>query len=247
WLAVYGHFVPGPGDGGYLILGGERSSLPRDLMLGRATGFDAHFSWVSGYNWRFISCAAGGDFDSDGLSNLILADQHEPATGPGPPGRAFVLTPREFGGAVTPLNQISEGVVLQDEWPSFTGDVCFIGDLNGDGIDDVGAGACGRVYVLFGTGVSQGKRPFRRGDVGQDGRFDLGDPVLALMYLFAQGREPACLDAVDANDSGALDLADPIYLLNWLFANGDAPPPPHETCGPDLTEDDLGCRRSICR
>lgn len=248
WLAVATIGYRGPGSGGFLILGGERRSIPRDLSLGSPIGFDAHFSWVAGYNWDIVACAAGGDFDGDGLSNLILADEHALASGPGPPGRAFVIAPREFGGAVTPLNRIAEGVILEDGWFAYPEKVAFCGDINGDGIVDMAAGASGHgVYVLFGSGVAQETRAFRRGDANQNGRFELGDPIFVLTYLFANGAEPPCLDAADANDSGALDLADPIFLLNWLFAEGSPPPPPHQACGPDPTADDLTCRRSLCR
>jgi len=49
------------------------------------------------------------------------------------------------------------------------------------------------------------------------------------------------LDAADADDSGKLDISDPIYTLGFLFLGGEAPPAPFGACGPDATEDALGC------
>jgi hypothetical protein len=39
-----------------------------------------------------------------------------------------------------------------------------------------------------------------------------------------------------------MDLSDAIYTLTWAFLGGPAPPDPHGTCGPDPTDDGLGCR-----
>jgi len=41
---------------------------------------------------------------------------------------------------------------------------------------------------------------------------------------------------------GVLSLTDAVYTLRYLFLGGDAPPPPGPVaCGPDPTEDALGC------
>ena len=82
---------------------------------------------------------------------------------------------------------------------------------------------------------------FQRGDANQDEALDLSDAVFSLNYLFLQGTEPPCLDAADSNDDGFPDISDPIYTLLSLFADGPAPPVPFPDCGPDPTEDELGC------
>ena len=45
------------------------------------------------------------------------------------------------------------------------------------------------------------------------------------------------------DDSGDVQpLLDALFLLLWAFTAGDAPPEPGtEDCGPDPTEDDVGC------
>ena len=70
---------------------------------------------------------------------------------------------------------------------------------------------------------------------------DLSDAVFILSYLFAQGAEPACLDAADANDDGLVDLSDAVFILAYQFAGGPQPPPPFPQPGVDPTDDGLGC------
>ncbi len=82
---------------------------------------------------------------------------------------------------------------------------------------------------------------FYRGEVNGDGQFDLADPIALLMWLFASGPAPVCLDAADVDDNGSIMIGDPIYLLQHLFAEGPAPLEPFHRCGADPTEDNLGC------
>ncbi len=79
---------------------------------------------------------------------------------------------------------------------------------------------------------------FRRGDVNQDGKYDIADAIKALSYLFSS--EPStCHDAIDVNDDGKVDIADPIKLLSHLFAGDLYIPPPFPDCGNDPTTGDL--------
>ncbi len=95
--------------------------------------------------------------------------------------------------------------------------------------------------VRIGVGGS-----FLRGDVNTDGSLNISDAMALLIFLFAGGDEPQCLDAGDADDNGTLQLTDAIFLFQWLFGSGDTPPPPQE-CGDDPTEDDVPCDRNVCR
>ena len=88
---------------------------------------------------------------------------------------------------------------------------------------------------------------FNRGDV--DGNGDpnapvtLTDAVFLLNFLFLGGARPTCDDASDTNDSGVVDLADAVSILGFLFLGNAPPPDPGQgvPCGPDPTDDDLGC------
>ncbi len=85
-----------------------------------------------------------------------------------------------------------------------------------------------------------GGAAFIRGDANDDGKIEISDAVFLLTYLFAHGKEPACRDAADANDSAAgtsngIDIADAIFVLNYLFSRGTPPPEPFPACGYDRT------------
>lgn len=85
---------------------------------------------------------------------------------------------------------------------------------------------------------------FLRGDVDNDGTFEsLADPLHLLAWAFLEGPEPPCFDATDADDNGVTDgLVDPIFSLNYAFTEGEMPPAPGpDRCGPDPTDDALGC------
>ncbi|MCA8961853.1 MAG: hypothetical protein KDC38_15115 [Planctomycetes bacterium] len=67
---------------------------------------------------------------------------------------------------------------------------------------------------------------FRRGDVNDDGLFDISDAVFALASLFIPASPPpTCVDAADANDDDVFDISDPVYTLAALFIPGSLPPP----------------------
>jgi hypothetical protein len=86
--------------------------------------------------------------------------------------------------------------------------------------------------------------PFHRGDPDGDGRSSIGDAVQVLLFLFAFGPTPACLDAADFDDDGRIDQMDPILILRWLFLHGlppASPGPPGFECGRDPSPN-LGCR-----
>lgn len=84
---------------------------------------------------------------------------------------------------------------------------------------------------------------FRRGDVNADGVFiGIGDAIFALIFGFAAGPQPPCLDSADFNDDGQFEpLSDGIGILSFAFAGGPPPPAPGLLCGHDPTPDALGC------
>jgi len=81
---------------------------------------------------------------------------------------------------------------------------------------------------------------FIRGDVNDDGKINIVDPLFLAHYLFQGGDEPGCHDAGDTDDSGKLDIADVVALLEYLFKLGTPPAPPGPSeCGPDENLDTL--------
>ena len=88
-------------------------------------------------------------------------------------------------------------------------------------------------------GVAQ-ESSFRRGDGNGDGIIDTADAVSVLLTIFGPAPRP-CADAFDVNDDGRINVGDPVALLRHLFRGAPAPPAPSGECGPDPTEDGLGC------
>jgi beta-mannanase len=96
-----------------------------------------------------------------------------------------------------------------------------------------------RVYVgvasLDGTGAASdylvtsatlGELPSLRGDVNEDGRTDIGDPLALLDHLFLGEFRPSTYSlsySSDSNGDKRLDLADVLFTLVWLFGGGPAP------------------------
>ena len=83
--------------------------------------------------------------------------------------------------------------------------------------------------------------PFVRGDTNTDGSIELADVIYLLDDLFGDGAPVPCSNALDINNDDTRDISDGVYLLTYLFNNGPNPQNPFPTCGPDPTEDLLGC------
>ncbi len=85
-------------------------------------------------------------------------------------------------------------------------------------------------------------KPFRRGDVNDDGTIDIADPITILQQLFGGRPAGRCEDVVDANDDGEINIADPVCVLGHLFGrNGTALAEPFLNAGQDPTSDALIC------
>ena len=68
-------------------------------------------------------------------------------------------------------------------------------------LSDDGYGVINNDYYAFFGLVYNGDHPFRRGDVNGDSSYDVTDPVLILLHLFAADHI-TCEDAADTNDDG---------------------------------------------
>jgi hypothetical protein len=97
------------------------------------------------------------------------------------------------------------------------------------------------LLLLASAGALSAQSPFIRGDSNVDGGVNISDPLKTFGVLFVGDPNPGCDDAMDANDNGSVDISDGLYSLNFLFSDGPALPPPAGACGPDATDDALGC------
>jgi hypothetical protein len=81
----------------------------------------------------------------------------------------------------------------------------------------------------------------RRGDSDSNGAVNITDAVRILNVLFLGIGAITCDDAADSDDNGAVNITDAVRILNVLFLGIGVIPPPTESCGPDPTDDALGC------
>ncbi|MBF2075949.1 MAG: FG-GAP repeat protein [Synechococcales cyanobacterium C42_A2020_086] len=152
------------------------------VVFGSAAGFPAQLNLadLNGRNGFAINGVAGdalgssgtgiGDFNGDGLNDLIVGAPGADTAGRSNPGRAYIIFGRSggFPATVDVANLTSaEGIVLNGVSPNaLTGrSLDGIGDFNNDGVADILIGApnatvrgsnVGQAYVLFGRA---GERP----------------------------------------------------------------------------------------
>jgi hypothetical protein len=199
------------GEGAYVIFGGT-GALASPTELAAETGAGFMLAYSAG-----IEIVSGvGDVDGDGLADLVVA---RPSDRLGV-GRAFVVFGKDDPGRVE-LSELSQGnfgfVIEGDEdYYAAGGRLGRVGDVNGDGRDDILVASTGRrasgdayegccqVYVVFGKDSAE--------DVvlGADGVGIVIDPGVDA---------PAHIDGV--GDINGDDLAD--VIINQRVPSSDQP------------------------
>ena len=153
--------VNGPNSGQvYVIFGATNVGSAGSIVLDDIDGTNGFA--VNGMSGEKLTVADSGDFNGDGLSDLVIGA----GSANGETGKAYVILGDSALGAsgsfeVSNINH-TNGLVLNGEniGDYFGGSVSSAGDFNGDGIEDFIIGAdradpygrnyAGKAYVLFG-------------------------------------------------------------------------------------------------
>lgn len=190
-----------PVAGRAFLLWGQREAVPAGSSLLLDAPHPSRYAIIEGYRPFSLTghqVDGAGDFDGDGCADLLIGssfspDRPENVTAR---GEAYVLWGNRFGllgpGGLVGLGNLTadQGFSLIDQQIAGAAGrgSGSLGDVNGDGVSDIGVGAyfstagsrtqSGRTYVLFGTSVlphavyrdhaRPGVAPLQRvGEVGQ--------------------------------------------------------------------------------
>ena len=143
----YGDFLVGapqatPGvsfDAGvtYLVRG---SAAPSDSALATTIAYSGTYPETSG-----ASVSSAGDVNGDGLGDILIG---APYGGENQNGAAYLIL-----GSIAPASRAltaADATLTGESWYDYAGSsVTGVGDMNGDGLDDVAVGAYGASYGAF--------------------------------------------------------------------------------------------------
>jgi hypothetical protein len=145
--------------------------------------------------------ASAGDFDGDGIGDLVVGET----------GAAYVILGRRDFGAVD-LGDPGDGVIpiAPTGQEDFGFRVAGVGDVNADGLADVAVGYTGGAVVVFGRrdasrAIAAGAAGFGGYDIGAgggDAPASFGDAVAGIGDLDGDGRADLAVSASNATARG---------------------------------------------
>ena len=211
-LGSWGRSFPGRAATGeaFVVFGAQdlRTAGPLDVSLLGDRGFRIFGPDAPEYDHLGYAVGGLGDVDGDGLDDVFVHGNTADSTTTVPPrsnnGLTFVVPGQRGTGEVDVATDAL--LTVQGASPGQTNDVANVGDVDGDGTDDLGVGvytavfagrstASGRAYVVSGV---------RRGTV------DLADPAASLLDVggpHAGQRLGTGIDAAgDVNGDGLGDI-----------------------------------------
>ncbi|MCA8961622.1 MAG: hypothetical protein KDC38_13955 [Planctomycetes bacterium] len=208
----------GPGGGGVFFISGQDID---ETFLGTALSAASESHWV----FSMSTCTDPSVVNTfDCLINGVVVGSYDMVFPPAGSGISTVVIDVEFTHAPIAGPDYTLRIVATSTVPP---------------------GLCSWNWFPGGTvtlGNGSAGPEFRRGDINDDGGFDISDMVFGLASLFIPGSAPpGCLDAADLNDDGVFDVSDPVSGLAALFIVGTPPPPEPVDCGVDTTPSGLDC------
>ncbi|MEQ9643006.1 MAG: hypothetical protein RIM84_23495, partial [Alphaproteobacteria bacterium] len=193
------------GNNTYVIYGS--GSLGDDIDLSTAPGFASE----PGY-----SLAGGGDINGDGIDDIIVASHDILSSGNGGYGAAVVFgTATRFatGTSLDPIGAAGFRLTTADDGDQLGTDAAILGDVNGDGIDDLAVFA-GRITTP--NGPQSGAAVLVYGSAGLGADIDVNNLGAAgvLLHDAFVGRVS---DAGDFNGDGINDILIGNALYNTVY------------------------------
>ncbi|MEM7155850.1 MAG: Ig-like domain-containing protein [Myxococcota bacterium] len=156
----------------YVFYGEASTTSPIELAMA-ATGF----SGESAFDWSGIAVSPAGDFNGDDVDDFLIGALGSDTNG-NRSGRSYLV----FGDSLRPSDPLAtldgnngiifDGAAAEDDSGRT---VASVGDVNGDGFDDIAIAAYradvseedeGRVYIVYGTDTGLGPLPVQLSDVG---------------------------------------------------------------------------------
>ncbi len=181
-----------------------------------------------GLSYFGYALAGGGDINGDGVPDVVVGGHYYGLSADSRNGAVFVysgidgeLIGRMFG---------------EESFSEFGRAVAIVGDVNGDGRDDILVGSHHLGTLSTGTleekYLHTGKTYLFNcltpccivaGDANGDKSMNVADVTFGIQRIFGGGAAPACMDAADANGDHAFNVADVTMNISRIFSGGQAP------------------------
>ena|GEM_PF-7123226 len=113
---------------------------------------------------------------------------------------------------------------INDDWSTldcYSSNICSIDNLHLLSIDQ--SYPTYKIAIADSAYAPAGACCVVPGDINDDGKVTVGDPVFLITYIFRGGPEPNCGTTADTNNDCNINVGDAVYIINYIFRGG--PPP----------------------
>lgn len=168
-VAEYHNYVHGWNSGGvYLVLGSSKKETGQNINIEHAAG--AIFRGSQEYDMVGYNVAGKGDFNGDGLDDLLIGAPGHWDRNPATPGWAYIVFGKrqaDWGKDYLLTSHANVKLIGEADLDQFGYANSFVGDINHDGFDDIicaaayrnqGAKWSGKVYLILGDSTGWSER-----------------------------------------------------------------------------------------